>query len=312
MNPHPRLLDSTLPALAFEGHPFCAQWADEWRSALAACGAGLFEILSPEGDADAFSGGRPLPGPGRTRVLAGMVARALPTTILPSAASLKGMASGAFSRGGRHCLYGLNDALLAGWESVALTIERLSERAGALLVPCFTNESGCASALTVEWLLGKAGRAALVSFSGCGEMAALEEVLAALHVHGALPAANLAILPELSAIYCRMGGAPAAPTKAVIGEAIFSVESGIHVDGLCKDPDLYEPFPPETVGGRRRIVMGKHSSKRSVMAKCATYSLPVTEELAGRLLGSVKKESAGRGTSIGDADFLALYAMEAE
>jgi homocitrate synthase NifV len=310
MEPHPRILDSTLPALAFEGHPFYAAWVDEWRSVLAECAVGLFETLLPERDEGNFPGGRPLSGLRRSTALAGMVARVLPTTVLPSAASLGDIAPGAFSRGGRHCLYGLNDALLAGWESVVLDIERLSERAGTLFVPCFTNECGCASALTVEWLLGKTERAAVVSFSGCGGMAALEEVLAALHVHGALPAANLAVLPELAAIYRRMGGAPITPAKAVIGEAIFYVESGIHVDGLYKSPDLYELFPPETVGRKRRIIMGKHSGKRSVMTKCAAFGLPVTEELAGRLLRSVKKESARRGTSIGDADFLALYSME--
>jgi homocitrate synthase NifV len=196
---------------------------------------------------------------------------------------------------------------LTGWASALRRLESLSASSGALLTPCFTNERGCASALTVEWLLGRAERAAVVSFAGCGGLAALEEVLAALRVYGALPGADLAPLPKLAALYSRLGGAPVSPVKAVIGEAVFYVEAGIHVDGLGKSPDLYEPFPPESVGRERRIVMGKHSSRRSVLAKCAALDLPMTEALAGRLLKRLKEESAKRGASLRDEDFISLY-----
>jgi homocitrate synthase NifV len=236
-----------------------------------------------------------------------LIARVLPTTVLPSASSLADFAAGAFSQAGRHCLYGMGDALFIGRESLVRDVDRLSEESTALFAPCFTNERGCATALTVEWLLGRDDRAALASFSGRGGVAALEEVLAALRVYGALPAADLRVLPALADRYHRMGGGLIAPTKAVIGEAIFSVESGIHVDGLCKSPDLYELFPPESVGRERRVIMGKHSGKKSVLAKCNALGLPITAELAERVLQKVKEESGRRKTSLQDADFIALY-----
>jgi hypothetical protein len=294
MNSRMRIFDITVLALEAEGMRPAAARASGWRRAVAGCGV------------DAAAPPRNF-APEKSPVLPELIARVLPTTVLPSASALANLSPGAFPQGRRYCLYGLGDALFAGWESVARNIGSLSGGRETLFAPCFTNERGCATALTVEWLLGGEGRAALVSFAGCGGLAALEEVLAALRVHGELPAADLRSLPELAARYRRMGGRPIAPTKAVIGEAIFSVESGIHVDGLCKSPDLYELFPPESVGRERRIIMGKHSGKGAVMAKCAALGLPVTVDLAGRVLQRVKEESARRKTSLSDAEFIALY-----
>ena len=318
-----RILDITLLALEAEGMHPAAACAAGWRRAVAGCGIAALKTLLPPKDADNSPGQRPsaseVPSPpGREKShrsaasgqfvgLPELIARVLPTTVLLSASSLAGFAAGAFSQAGWHCLYGMGDTLFTGRESLVRDIDRLSEESAALFAPCFTNERGCATALAVEWLLDKDGRTALVSFSGCGGVAALEEVLAALRVHGALPFADLRGLPALTDRYHRMGGGPVAPTKAVIGEAIFSVESGIHVDGLCKSPDLYELFPPESVGRERRIIMGKHSGKRSVLAKCDALGLPVTAELAERVLQKVKEESSRRKTSLHDADFIALY-----
>lgn len=34
------------------------------------------------------------------------------------------------------------------------------------------------------------------------------------------------------------------PWKAIVGENVFTHESGIHADGILKNPQTYEPFPP--------------------------------------------------------------------
>ncbi|MDR3358522.1 MAG: hypothetical protein LBN96_06695 [Desulfovibrio sp.] len=318
-----RILDGTLLALEAEGMRPTAARAAGWRRAVAGCGIDSLEtLLPPAGAGDSPDRASPVaessspPGnaasrrsaaPERPPSLSELIARVLPTTVVPSVSALANLASGAFPQSGWHCIYGLGDALFADRKTLARSIDSLSEGREALLAPCFTNERGCATALAVEWLLGGEDRAALVSFAGCGGLAALEEVLAALLVHGGLPAADLRGLPELTDRYRRMGGGPIPPAKAVIGEAIFSVESGIHVDGLWKSPDLYELFPPEIVGRERRIIMGKHSGKRAVLVKCGALGLPVTADLAERVLQKVKEESARRKTSLCDTDFIALY-----
>ena len=45
----------------------------------------------------------------------------------------------------------------------------------------------------------------------------------------------------------------------IVGEYIFSHESGIHVNGMMKSKNAYEPFTPKEVGLKRYFPIGKHS-----------------------------------------------------
>lgn len=45
----------------------------------------------------------------------------------------------------------------------------------------------------------------------------------------------------------------------MVGDNIFSHESGIHMDGALKHPETYEVFNPAEVGLERKIFIGKHS-----------------------------------------------------
>ena len=52
----------------------------------------------------------------------------------------------------------------------------------------------------------------------------------------------------------------------VIGDLVFTHESGIHVDGTLKSPGCYEPYDPLTVGRDRRIVYGRHSGRHGIIS----------------------------------------------
>ncbi|MEA3255711.1 MAG: isopropylmalate synthase [Candidatus Altiarchaeota archaeon] len=64
--------------------------------------------------------------------------------------------------------------------------------------------------------------------------------------------------------------------KAIVGENIFAHESGIHTAGIIANPFTYEPFPPELVGGRRKLMVGDSSGREVVRKK--------VEEIAERLM----------------------------
>jgi isopropylmalate/homocitrate/citramalate synthase len=55
--------------------------------------------------------------------------------------------------------------------------------------------------------------------------------------------------------------------KAAVGRNIFAHESGIHTSGVIKNPYLYEPYPPELVGGRRSMMIGPTSGTDVVRLK---------------------------------------------
>ncbi|WP_296810399.1 homocitrate synthase [Thiocapsa sp.] len=103
---------------------------------------------------------------------------------------------------------------------------------------------------------------------GLGERAgnaALEEVVMGLkHIHGIDSGIDLHTFAELSGLVARASGKPVAWHKSLVGDGAFTHESGIHVDGLLKDPLNYQGIDPAEVGRRHHLVLGKHSGRHAV------------------------------------------------
>ncbi|MDR1947315.1 MAG: hypothetical protein LBQ51_09160 [Desulfovibrio sp.] len=203
-------------------------------------------------------------------------------------------------------IFGLDNALLR--EDYRAFQAHLRE-SGLPLEPAFGNDFGCATALGLTWL-SEGGETLVCSFAGIGNLAPLEEILAALHLSGVKKYPGLSLLPRARDLFTRLGGAEcvsADGTKAVIGTLLFTVESGVHVDGLLKDPSLYEPFAPELVGARRRIVLGAHSGRGSVRLRCSLSGLPCAEGQDAELAEAVRALGRERGRCLREDEFLALY-----
>lgn len=81
-------------------------------------------------------------------------------------------------------------------------------------------------------------------------------------------------LKELADYFSNISGYTLPPNKAIVGDYAFAHESGIHTHGVLNNPLTYEPYPPELVGNRRRLTIGKHSGKAIVRHKI--------KELVGR------------------------------
>ena len=63
--------------------------------------------------------------------------------------------------------------------------------------------------------------------------------------------------------------------KSIVGAAVFTHESGIHVDGLLKDRGNYEAFQPEELGREHSLVLGKHSGSHGVRDAYARLGMPL-------------------------------------
>nr|WP_167828145.1 homocitrate synthase family protein [Thermoproteus tenax] len=129
------------------------------------------------------------------------------------------------------------------------------------------DDFGMAVANTVAALEAGAD-VAQVTVNGFGERggnAALEEVVAAAaFLLGMKTGIIMEKLYNTSRLVAKLFGIQLQPNKAVVGDNAFSHESGIHVHGVLNNPFTYEPMTPESVGNRRRIVLGKHSGRHSV------------------------------------------------
>ena len=123
---------------------------------------------------------------------------------------------------------------------------------------------------------------------GLGERAgnaALEEVAMALsHLLCIDAGLDSTAFRALACLVARAANRPLPADKAVVGRSVFAHESGIHVDGVLKFPGIYEPFDPAEVGGRRRLVLGKHAGRAAVRHALARFGIhPDDQQLAGLL-----------------------------
>ncbi|WP_333647320.1 homocitrate synthase/isopropylmalate synthase family protein [Lacrimispora sp.] len=205
----------------------------------------------------------------------------------------------------RFRLTGLDDLLT--YES-----ERIYDRAMEELVkiaPILYPENAyyCATAIAVSYLQRFNGGTVMTTFTGIGSKAATEQVIAAMRVmQRHKPNQDLTGLKKLRQLFEEMTGIAVDDHAPVIGERIFYVESGIHVDGVLKKPSNYESYPPEMVGACREIILGKHSGKASVRYKLNALGLDEAEYDKARILGQVKRLSIKKGKDVTDQEFLEI------
>jgi isopropylmalate/homocitrate/citramalate synthase len=110
-----------------------------------------------------------------------------------------------------------------------------------------------------------------MTFLGMGERAGNSELEKALlflvqRVEG-FQKYDLSCLSEFAEFMEESVGIRVPRNKAVVGRNIFAHESGIHTAGVIKNPFIYEPYPPELVGGRRKIMIGNTSGTDVVRFK---------------------------------------------
>ncbi len=132
--------------------------------------------------------------------------------------------------------------------------------------------------------------------------AALEEIAAAVKF---LLNYNIRVrfekIKEVSDLVSRLFRIPVPPNKAIVGTNAFSHESGIHVHGVLSNPLTYEPISPENVGMNRRIVIGKHSGKHSVVYILRSMGIEPSDEIVNMILRKIK-EMGDRGLRVSEED----------
>jgi isopropylmalate/homocitrate/citramalate synthase len=110
-----------------------------------------------------------------------------------------------------------------------------------------------------------------LTFMGIGERAGNSELEKALlflvqRVNG-FQKYDLSCLSEFAEYMEEHVGIHVPRNKAVVGSNVFAHESGIHTAGVIKNPFVYEPYPPELVGGIRKIMIGSTSGTEVIRFK---------------------------------------------
>jgi len=69
---------------------------------------------------------------------------------------------------------------------------------------------------------------------------------------------------------------PVQANKAIVGRNAFAHEAGIHQDGMLKDRRTYEIMRPEDVGLKTSLVLGKHSGRHALQARCEQLNITLS------------------------------------
>ncbi|MDD2768348.1 MAG: homocitrate synthase [Methylococcus sp.] len=170
-------------------------------------------------------------------------------------------------------------------------IRRLAEGADLEIEMHAHNDFGLATANTLMAVQAGASHVN-TTVNGLGERAgnaAIEETVMALHqLYGFDTGIAVDHFPEISGLVASASGRPVAANKSIVGEAVFTHEAGIHVDGLLKNVINYQGVDPKELGREHRLVLGKHSGTHAVMRSFSLLGIDLSEVDAGRVLKRIR------------------------
>jgi isopropylmalate/homocitrate/citramalate synthase len=170
------------------------------------------------------------------------------------------------------------------------------------------NDFGLATATAVaaaragaRWIQG--------TVNGMGERAGnanLPEIALALRgLYGVETNLRLDQVRAFSQRLCELSGYVLEPYKPLIGENLFTRESGA-VASQFHDPPAIEPYSSDLVAAERRIVLGKKSGIDSIRIRAGELGLDLSEETQRELLARVKALGAEKRGLVDDAEFRRL------
>jgi len=202
----------------------------------------------------------------------------------------------------------------------AALVDRVVSLVGAqatVSVHCH-NDLGLATANTLAAVQAGA-RQVEVTINGLGERAgnaSLEEVVMALRTRPTQFGESVAqvqteqITPA-SRLVSYLTGFAVQPNKAIVGGNAFAHESGIHQDGVIKNPLTYEIMTPQSIGlSGSQLTIGKLSGRRGLQQKLRDLG----HDVDGEALDEVYRQAIALADSkkeVTDADLRAIMEQRA-
>ncbi|MBN2004415.1 MAG: homoaconitate hydratase [Anaerolineae bacterium] len=201
-----------------------------------------------------------------------------------------------------------------GMDDPFRTYQRIKQLRSVIGIPIQMhthNDFGMATANVIAAIRAGADAVA-ASIGGLGERSGnspLEEVVMSLkHLYNEEVSIDTSRFREV-AEYVAGASQRAIPIwKAIIGTNVFAHESGIHADGILKNPQNYEVFSPESVGLERQMIIGKHSGSKAILHKfAAEFGIELDDATAAALLAKVRDAAVELKRPLFDKELMLLY-----
>jgi len=147
--------------------------------------------------------------------------------------------------------------------------------------------------------------------NGLGERAGnapLEEVVMGLrHLYSMETNIDMSNFQELSQTVEQASGRDLSWQKSIVGKAVFTHESGIHVDGILKDEANYEAVKPAELGRKHKIILGKHSGSHAVQNVYSSLGIFLNKLEAGQLLNEIRQFANLTKSTPSDAQLIDMF-----
>lgn len=175
------------------------------------------------------------------------------------------------------------------------------------------NDLGLATANTLSAICAGATQAEC-SINGIGERAgntSFEEVVMALktrseNYNGAETGVDIRQIARTSKLVSSVTGIAINPLKPIIGANAFAHESGIHQDGVLKNPLTYEIMKPESIGlAKPSLALGKLSGRAAFRSHIRQMGYELGDEALDRAFKKFK-DLADKKKNITDEDIEAI------
>lgn len=146
---------------------------------------------------------------------------------------------------------------------------------------------------------------------GLGERAgnaSFEQISMALkHLYGQKRSCDAFEMRNLASTVAHAASISLSPSAPIIGEHIFSHESGIHADGMMKNGFAYEPFDADEVGCVREFPIGKHSGTGTIVYHLKKLGIQVEKKTLQMILPRIREIVTSRKRVLDEAELLTLY-----
>jgi len=146
---------------------------------------------------------------------------------------------------------------------------------------------------------------------GLGERAgnaSFEQISMALkHLYGQKRSCDALEMRNLAITVANAAGFALSPSAPIIGEHIFSHESGVHADGMMKNGAAYEPFDAEEVGCVREYPIGKHSGTGTILYHLQKLGIQVEKHSLQTILPKIRDIVTSRKRVLNEVELLTLY-----
>jgi 2-isopropylmalate synthase len=130
------------------------------------------------------------------------------------------------------------------------------------------------------------------TINGLGErvgITPLQVIAVALKIHYGIEVVRLNYIQEASRIVEKYSGIQIPVNFPVSGEYAFVHKSGVHVAGILKDPETYEPFQPELIGRVRDYVIDKYTGRHALKARFEKLGVSLSDDDLMKILKKIKE-----------------------